>query len=144
MTTNPIALIRAALSGRTLLVVGGDPRPAALLRLKDAFALTDVLHAPTRKSDPSPGTFRFRLLAPSIALVIRATGLTRTAHGASLHQHCRELGIPYVDCFRFPHPNLLATRILDLHLLGTLERRGLHSKSSATLQSARQGCGGVS
>lgn len=123
MHENAFELAQSALSGRKLLVVGGDPRQEALRRLKNAFDLADVIHCPTRKNDASSRSFKSRLQEPGVALVVWALGLSRTHHGTELHRLCRSFEIPWVDCFRIPHPNLLASRIANLHLLDALQRR---------------------
>jgi hypothetical protein len=115
--------IRSVLRGQKVVIVGGDPREAALSRLSMSFELSSLIHCPTRKSDASPKRFASRFYEPGIALVIWALGLSRTQHGEHLHQLCRQLDIPWVDSFRIPHPNSLAARIEKLHLLDALRRR---------------------
>lgn len=123
MNTTPFDELRSHLTGQTLLVVGGDPRPQALRRLEEAFDLGSVVHCPTRKVDASPRSFLSHLGNPKLMLVVWALGLSRTAHGTELHRRCRQLEIPWVDSFRIPHPNLLAARLVELHLLDALLRR---------------------
>jgi hypothetical protein len=115
--------IRSVLRGQKVVVVGGDSREAALSRLSTSFELASLIHCPTRKSDASPKRFASHLCEPGIALVIWALGLSRTHHGEHLHQLCRQLGIPWVDSFRIPHPNSLVARIEKLRLLDALRRR---------------------
>lgn len=115
--------VRSVLEGQTLVVVGGDRREGALARLCGAFNLPEVIHCPTRKNDASPRCFEATLRGPGIVLVVWALGLSRTHHGEHLHRMCRELRIPWVDCFRIPHPNALADRLNELKLVDALVRR---------------------
>jgi hypothetical protein len=114
------------LNGQKIVIVGGDRREPALIRLRDAFAFEEVIHCCTRKVDASPRAFQSSLQLPDILLVVCARGLLRTHHGKQLHQMCRRLGIPFVDTFHFPHPNALLARIEDLRLWNALEARRAH------------------
>lgn len=125
MTSTTQRSILAALEGQKIVVVGGDRREGALTRLRTAFGLADVIHCCTRKGDASPKCFESSLRVSGVVLVVWVLGLSRTHHGEHLHQRCRELGIPYIDTFRIPHPNALLAAIEDLRLLGVLNgRRG--------------------
>lgn len=123
MSGTTLDLVRSVLSGQRLLIVGGDAREQAFGRLEDAFDLAAVLHCPTRRSDPSPRRFQSMLPKSGAILVVCLVGLSRTNHGALLHQQCRALRIPWIDCFRIPHPNQLAALIEELHLLDALSHR---------------------
>jgi len=123
MFENQRSLVRSVLRGQKIIVVGGDRREGALARLAAAFDLSGVIHCRTRKTDASPRCFESRLHDPRVALVIWVAGLSRTNHGEQLHLRCRALGIPWVDCFRIPHPNALAARVAELHLLNAIRDR---------------------
>ena len=118
--------IRSALRGQKLVVVGGERREGALRRLVNAFELVEVIHCATRRSDASPRSFETSLRTPGIVLAVWALGLSRTHHGEHLHRLCRELRIPWIDCYRIPHPNALLARLEELRLCDALvDRRGL-------------------
>lgn len=122
MNSNSFELVRAALKGRKIVLVGGDRREDALRRLEGAFELAGVIHCRTRQADPSSRSFRFRLLEPGIALVVWAFGLTRTNHGRELRRLCQGIGIPFIATRHIPHPNRLVEEITSLNLLPALMR----------------------
>lgn len=111
MMSNTQAGVLRALRGFTVLVVGGEPRFQVIDRLKQELGLATVIHAPTRKNDPSSRRFASKLYEPSLAFVVCARGLSRTQHGRDLHDKCRELGLPLVNCGHLPHPNALMALI---------------------------------
>lgn len=119
------SLVRAqnALRGTRVLVVGGDPRAKAILKLKLELGISEVVHCPTRPSDASDRCFRHALFHPELVLVICCRGLTRTNHGDRLHRVCRQLGLPWLDCDKIPHANQLLHLLSDRHLIGAIERR---------------------
>jgi hypothetical protein len=115
--------IRSLFHNQKLLIVGGDHREHAVQRLRDDLELSDVVHCPTRQSDSSARSFASQLHAPDILLVVWVCGLSRTNHGAVLHQQCRRLALPWVDCLRIPHPHTLVADIERLHLVAALQAR---------------------
>lgn len=123
MTSTTQRSILSALEGQKIVVVGGDRREGALTRLRTAFSLADVIHCCTRKGDASPKCFESSLRVSGVVLAVWVLGLSRTDHGEHLHQRCRQLGIPYIDTFRIPHPNALIAAIDDLRLLEALKSR---------------------
>lgn len=127
------AMVRCALAGRVLLVVGGDPRPEAIGRLKAELHLGEILHCPTRKSDASSRAYRSALFSKNLALVVCARGLCRTQHGKDLHGLCRDLDIPLLDCFRIPHPAALVAAVLVNRLVGAVVRRCERDERSKVL-----------
>jgi hypothetical protein len=128
---------RDALREGTIIIVGGDRRDAALRRLHIAFELANVIHCCTRKSDSSCRRFASQLHDPGVVLVVWVLGLSRTHHGEHLHRLCRTIGVPWVDCFRIPHPNALLARIADLRLLDSLHAR--RARCLLTLRRAQSG-----
>jgi len=116
MGTEREVRLREALRDLAVLVVGGDPRADHIDRLRIQLGLGEVIHCPTRKSDPTAACFRAALGDRRLVLVICARGLCRTQHGRSLHDLCRRLGLPLLDCNRIPHPNAV---------IGTLLERGI-------------------
>ena len=121
-----ISSLRGALEGLDIAIVGGDPRDAQVDRLRRTFALHDVVHRPTRQTDPSPRAFEAALNRPRVALAIWLCGLSRTNHGRQLRAICNRLDVPWLDCPHVPHPNKLAARVHDLRLIEAIaERRAL-------------------
>jgi hypothetical protein len=119
----PSSPLVSALRGLNIAIVGGDVRDAQVSRLRRVFALRDVIHCTTRQTDASPRRFQSALLRPRIVLVIWLCGLSRTNHGKQLRAICRQLGLPWLDSPRIPHPHLLAARVAELHILEAIERR---------------------
>jgi len=113
----------SALQGLTLVLVGGDPRPAQIARLKRAFGLRDVIHCPTRQGDPSPRCFLSALHRPDLVLVVWLCGLSRTNHGRRLRAICNSEFVPWLNCLHIPHPNLLAALIHEHRLVDSILRR---------------------
>jgi hypothetical protein len=118
-----LSISYSALQGLTIALVGGDPRPAHLARLKRAFGLLDVIHCPTRQSDPSPRCFLAALHRPDLVLVVWLCGLSRTNHGKQLRAICNSQCVPWLNCLHVPHPNLLAALIHEHRLLDPILRR---------------------
>lgn len=120
---DPNGQIRTLLSGQKILVIGGQPREQALRRLQHELALRSVVHCATRQADASARSFAAQLCAPDILLVIWVRGLSRTNHGNVVHEQCRSLEIPWIDCARIPHPRALVAAIERLRLIPALQRR---------------------
>lgn len=123
MNTNSQEALRSTLHGQRVLIVGGDRREQSLERLQSELKLAAVVHCPTRKSDASPRRFEARLREPGFVLVVWVLGLSRTHHGTFLHRICRELGLPWIDCSRIPHPSMLLAQIERLRIADALVRR---------------------
>lgn len=116
-------VVHAVLRGQKLLIIGGDPREQALQRLRQGFELRSVVHCATRQTDASAQSFAAQLRAPDNLLVIWVCGLSRTNHGAFVHEQCRSLDIPWIDFMRIPHPHTLVAALERLHLVPALQRR---------------------
>lgn len=123
MNVHEESLIRCALVGMKLLLVGGDPRPNAVDNIETKLGLEEAIHCPTRKSDASAWRFASKLYTPRLALVVCARGLTRTQHGSDLHEWCRQLEIPLLNCNHLPHPNALIAAIATARLTSAVLRR---------------------
>lgn len=104
-------LIRRAIAGLDILVVGGDHRPQATKRLEAQLHLRSAQHCPTRRSDPTAACYQRALREPDLVLVVCVRGLCRTQHGKDLHDHCRWLDLPLLDQGRIPHPNQLVASL---------------------------------
>lgn len=115
--------VREALAGLSLLLVGGEASRHHEARLLRDLALANVVHRPTRRSNPSAGAFLSALAEPQLVLVVCARGLCRTSHGSTLHRECRERELPLLDCFHLPHPNALVAAVVRERLVDGLLAR---------------------
>ena len=116
-------LLREALCGLDIALVGGDARSAQVERLRRTFDLHDVVHRTTRRNDPSPRLFESALYGPRVALAVWLCGLSCTSHGKQFRLICNRLGLPWLDCPHVPHPNLLVARVDEFRLLDVIARR---------------------
>lgn len=139
MNTSEYQLALHSLRGESIIIVGGPRRDEALDRLRDAFDLREVIHCPTCKNDASTRSFKARLESPGIVLAIWVLGLSRTDHGKHLHRLCRTAGIPWIDCYRIPHPNRLAADIREFHLLDAIRARSNRSMPTTNITTAMGG-----
>lgn len=135
MNVHEESLVRCALVDLKLLLVGGDPRPNAIKNIESKLGLEEAIHCPTRKSDASAWRFVSKLRTPRLALVVCARGLTRTQHGSDLHDWCRELEVPLLNCNHLPHPNALVAAIVNARLTNRVLRRCELLKAGATFAS---------
>jgi hypothetical protein len=133
MNHNTELSLRLGLAGTKILLVGGDTRPDTTARIQSSLNLAAVVHRPTRKSDASSWRFASALLAGCYSLVICARGLTRTQHGRDLHEFCRKLELPLLNCKHLPHPNIIIPAIVDARLTSPVLRRCEELKRSAVL-----------
>lgn len=107
---DPESLLRQAMRGFDVLLVGGERRHEALERLRSTLGLRNVVHCATRRVDPSARRFASALCNPALVLVVCIRGLCRTQHGKDVRAMCRQRGLPWLDTSRIPHPRqLLAT-----------------------------------
>ena len=130
MFTESESLIRSALRGQRVLIIGGDRRKKAVARLARDLELAEVVHCATRKSDASPRRFAAQFRSPDFVLVVWVLGLSRTHHGIHVHRLCRAHGVPWVDSWRIPNPALLLDQIGRLGIVGALQRRRLEVAAS--------------
>ena len=133
MNHNPELSLRLGLADTKILLVGGDPRHEVAARIQSGLNLAAVVHRPTRKSDASSWRFASALKANCYSLVICARGLTRTQHGSDLHEFCRKLELPLLNCKRLPHPNIIIPAIVHARLTSSVLRRCEELKRSAVL-----------
>jgi hypothetical protein len=123
MNPNTESQVRSALIGHHILVVGGERREDARLRLQTRLGLLEVVHCPTRAQDASPRAFLPQIHDPSLLLVVCLLGVSRTHHSKQVHALCRDLELPFVDCARMPHPNQLVANLVRLRLGTALLKR---------------------
>ena len=101
------SLLRQAMRGFDVLLVGGERRHEAIDRLRSALGLREVVHCATRRVDPSAHCLSSALRNPKLVLVVCIRGLCRTQHGKDVRALCRDAGLPWIDTLRIPHPRLL-------------------------------------
>jgi hypothetical protein len=124
--TDPVRQARPVLSGSTIVLVGGDERPAHALRLARAFELARAGWIPLREPDPSSKRFASRLLSDPVVLVVALLGLVRHQHAHDLRALCRSEGLPLLSCWRTPSPSGMAEAIVSQRLINSIRaRRGL-------------------
>jgi hypothetical protein len=92
-------------------------------RLKQAFNLEHVVWLPTRANDASSHSFSSFLRRRSVALVVVLYGLIRHQHARDLRALCRDLDVPVVGYWRSPHPDGLASAIVEQRAVDALRRR---------------------
>jgi len=107
------SVARDLLEGKSVAVIGGDPRPFHLHRLQNAFGLSNVVWIPTRESDASSRRFEALIRNRSADLVVSLAGLLRHQHTRDLRDLCKRHAMPLVTCWRSPNPTSVATAILQ-------------------------------
>lgn len=105
------SLLRRAMSGFDVLLVGGERRHEAIDRLRSALGLREAVHCATRRVDPSAHCFSSALRNPGLVLVVCIRGLCRTQHGRDVRALCRHAGLPWIDTSRIPHPRQLLSTL---------------------------------
>lgn len=104
-----------SLTGRLVLLVGGDRRPDQLARLQAAFPRTRFRWCPTRDSDASLNAFEHLIHHEKVAIVIILHGLARTGHTKGARRLCSKIHKPLLWCRR---PTAAAiVRALSAHRL---------------------------
>lgn len=131
------SLIRRAMSGFDVLLVGGERRHEGIDRLTSALGLRRAIHCATRRVDPSAHCFAAGLGNPELVLVVCIRGLCRTQHGKDLRAMCRQAALPLLDTSRIPHPRQLLATLAR----GTVGKAVL--QRSACLQSRALAHGGA-
>lgn len=88
------------LSGRLVLLIGGDRRPDQLARLQVAFPNTRFIWCPTRNSDASLSAFEHLICQEDVAIVVILHGLARTGHTKGTRRLCSRIHKPLLWCRR--------------------------------------------
>lgn len=97
------------LRGRSVLVIGGIPRPAAVRSLAEAFGLSAVYwpHNPSA----AVACYDPFVARPDVAVVLMAVRWSRHSFG-DVRQACQRLGKPFVMLPGGYSPNQVAVQIL--------------------------------
>jgi len=108
----PTQQVAELLSGRVLLVIGGDPRREHAERLREAFGLADVLWPETSQTNPSFTAFEPLVARPEVAVVLLLIKLNRHGITEELPAVCERHGKPVVRLVGGYHPGQVAEQIL--------------------------------
>jgi hypothetical protein len=83
------------LRGRTVVMIGGVPRPANAAKIKEAFGLGDLTWEPTEEHEPT-SRFRSVVQAADIDMVLILIRWVGHAHAEDIRAYCREVNKPCV------------------------------------------------
>lgn len=89
-----------SLAGKTIMVVGGKPRPHAVRRTKRELGLKRVAWVPTRERQPSGDVYAAKAYKVRPDLVILLIGLMRHQQVTDLRNFCREQRMPCMTLHR--------------------------------------------
>lgn len=105
-----VAELRAKVAGKALVMIGGDRRPDAEARLRDALGLARLDWLTTR-SHESVDRFVPYVERPDVAVVVQMVLYSSHSVG-DVDAFCRQQGKPFVRLISGYHPNQFATRVL--------------------------------
>lgn len=105
------AAVSRLLSGRVVLLIGGEVKPVRRDAIERAFGLRELRWIGANMNDSSTNLFEPQLRRPETALVIRMVRFTRTNHGEILDL-CKRYGRPFVNLPGGYSVNQLASQIL--------------------------------
>lgn len=106
-----VAEARELLKGSSIVVVGGERRPDAVDRLKDAFALANVeWMSLTEHASAAP--LRAPIMRRETRLVVVLTKLTGHLHADEARAYAREAGVPFVTMPAGYNPEQVAEQVL--------------------------------
>lgn len=106
-----VAEARGLLEGSSIVVVGGERRPDAVDRLKDAFALQNVeWMSLTEHGSAEP--LRAPIMRRGTRLVVVLTKLTGHLHADEARAYAREAGVPFVTMPAGYNPEQVAEQVL--------------------------------
>lgn len=105
-----VAELRAKLAGKALVMIGGDRRPDAEARLRDALGLARLDWLTTR-SHESVDRFVPYVTRPDVAVVVQMVLYSSHSIG-DVDAFCRKEGKPFVRLIGGYNPNQFATRVL--------------------------------
>ncbi|MBL8863539.1 MAG: hypothetical protein JNK02_16235 [Planctomycetes bacterium] len=107
----PVEELAARLAGRTLLVIGGDPRREHQERLRAAFGLAEVLWPQTSETNPSVAVLEPYVARPEVALVLLLIKLNRHGVTEEIPGLCKRHGKPVVRLTGGYSPEQVAEQI---------------------------------
>ena len=106
-----VQLARQLLTGRSVVMIGGDERPDARAAVERAFGLKELVWIGTSKHD-SYKDFEPFVARPDVAVVLLAIRWARHSYG-EVDETCRRYGKPLVWIPGGYNPNQLAYRIVE-------------------------------
>ncbi len=109
--TPELLRVRDMLRGTTVVLIGGDPRPAARAALEQAFELAELLWL-TSEEHQSIELFRPHVARSEVALVILAIRWSSHSFG-DIKAFCDAYGKPFVRLPGGYSPNQVARQILE-------------------------------
>jgi hypothetical protein len=109
----PVEQVAELLRGRTLLVIGGDPRREHAERLRRAFELAEVTWPETSETKPSIASFEPYVARPEVAVVLLLIKFNRHGVTEELPDVCERHGKPVVRLVGGYHPEQVAAQILN-------------------------------
>jgi len=108
--TGHVRAVAQMLSGKTIILIGGVPRPHALDALKEAFTLKDVDWIETKEHE-SITSFEPHVARPEVALVLLAIRWSSHVFG-EIKLFCDRYDKPLVRLPGGYNPNQVAAQIL--------------------------------
>jgi len=106
-----VAEARELLDGGRVVVVGGEPRPEAIARLEDAFAVTVDWVELTEHG--SGARMQAPIQRPDTRLVLLLIKLTGHQHADEARDYAKAAGTPCINLVAGYNPNTVAEQILD-------------------------------
>jgi hypothetical protein len=104
--------VRSLLAGRTVVIVGGEPRTGAGNRIKDAFDLADVVWV--RLTEHGTGkSMQAPIARPETALVLVVVKLAGSVHAEEASGYARDAGKPCVFLKAGYNPEQIAEVVLQ-------------------------------
>lgn len=92
----PVERVAALLRGRTILVIGGIPRPEHQANLREAFDLAEVLWPTTQEANPRIDPLAPLIARPEVALALLLIRFIRHNTHDGVTRLCRQYGKPLV------------------------------------------------
>lgn len=106
-----VAKVRAAIAGRTLVIIGGEARRHSIERLKDAFGLADVDWIASRVHE-SHYNFEPSIRRPEVVAVLLLIRFISHSF-AEVQEFCIDAGKPVIRIRAGYHPNAVAEAIIE-------------------------------
>lgn len=109
----PTQRVAELLRGRTIVVVGGDPRPEHADRLRAAFELREVVWPETSRTNPSVSGLEPYVARADVALVLMLIRFVRHGVNWDLPDVCARHDVPLVRVPAGYNEDTLAALILE-------------------------------
>ncbi len=109
--TPEVREVARLLNGRSMVLIGGDQRPASCRALQDAFQLQELIWIETREHE-SIASFEPSIARPDVAVVVLAIRWSSHSFG-EVREFCDRHGKPLVRLPGGYNPNQVAVQILS-------------------------------